>query len=330
MKIFEGVSLKNWNTFGVDAIAERLYVLEAESELSLIKESSCQILGGGSNILFTKNPKTIVQIAFNAITVKEESDTEVIVSAEAGAEWADLVWRYTEQNISGIENLALIPGLCGAAPIQNIGAYGVELKDVLVSVKAFDRNTKEFVEFKASECEFGYRDSLFKRANGRYVIVSIALRLSKIFTPNLSYKALSDFLANQKTPPYSLREVRDAVIAIRQSKLPDPKIWNNAGSFFKNPVISIELFEKIKEKNPSAPSFFIDNGTVKIPAGWLIEVCGWKNKPDEGVGVHSQQALVIVRTGTATGADVWEYAQKIQADVYQKFGIQLTPEVNIW
>ena len=298
-------------------------------------------LGGGSNTLFTKDFEGLVILnKLKGVEILSEDPETVTVRAMGGENWNDLVNFVTERNLWGIENLALVPGTVGAAPMQNIGAYGVELKDVLQNVEAFDVETgKENKKkvFSGTECELGYRDSIFKnRLKEKYFITAITIKLSKTPKPNLSYKILAEYLKNNPPSAHSggggevknSKDISDAVGAIRKSKLPDPVVIPNAGSFFKNLFVEPLKLEKLQKIYPEMPHFD-EGGIVKIPAGWLIEQTGWKGKRLGNVGVHDKQALVLVNYGGADGQEILTLANKIIDDVKAKFGLELVPEVNI-
>ena len=336
MNILENISLKDYNTFGIDAKAQSFVeitsLLQLQKALELTAYPTYFILGGGSNLLLTKDIDALVlYIALKGISIVEENDNEVVIKAMAGENWHELVLWTLENGYGGLENLSLIPGNVGTAPIQNIGAYGVELKDLFVSCEAMHLNSRELVEFEHGDCEFGYRDSVFKNAKkGQYVITSVKLRLTKK-DHNLStaYGAIEQELQRQQIIYPTIRDISKAVISIRQQKLPDPKQIGNSGSFFKNPVIGQKAFEKLQKKFPDIPHYRIDTDNVKVPAGWLIEQCGFKGKRIGDAAVHEKQALVLVNHGAATGTEILELAQDIQKVVKKNFKIELTPEVNI-
>ncbi|MEY4595564.1 MAG: hypothetical protein RIQ47_1974 [Bacteroidota bacterium] len=336
-EIRQHVSLKPYNTFGLSVNAEyfaeinSILELKAVLENPMLKELALLILGGGSNILFTKDVKGLVLFdRIKVIEVVEETSEFVLIKAGAGLIWHDLVLYSVEHGWGGLENLSLIPGTVGAAPIQNIGAYGVEIKDTFVELEALHLDEKQLVSFKLDDCEFGYRDSIFKRsAKGKYMIVSVTFRLSKNPVLNTRYGAIEQQLTVMGISTPTVQSVSDAVIAIRTSKLPDPKVIGNAGSFFKNPEISLVQFEKLKEAFPEIVAYPTSGNQVKIAAGWLIEKAGWKGKVIGNVGMHSQQALVLVNHGGATGEELLLHATRVQQDIENKFGIQLEMEVNI-
>lgn len=322
---------------GVPAKADHLVKVSSVDELrealkyAQKNELEILVIGGGSNILFTDDVEGLVILQqMKGIEVRSETDEEVILKAYAGENWNELVMHCVERNWGGIENLSLIPGSAGAAPIQNIGAYGVELEQVFESLEAMEVETGEIRNFTKEECAFGYRDSIFKkRLKGRFIIISITLRLSKTPKPNLSYQALSDYLRERGIEEPSIREVSQAVIDIRRSKLPDPSDIGNTGSFFKNPVISVYQYDELKKSYSDLPGYAVSERQVKVPAGWLIEKAGWKGKREGDAGMHEQQALVLVNYGKATGKELWHFACKVRESVLDQFGIELTPEVNI-
>lgn len=337
LSIQENRSLKPYNTFGIEVPARHFVEITSTEDLKeLFQNSKWQkeghlILGGGSNILFTKDFEGIViKNGIRGIRVESENDREVVVTAGAGESWHDLVMYCVDKGYGGIENLSLIPGTVGAAPIQNIGAYGVELKDTFKQLKAFNILERTIETFDREACRFGYRDSIFKTSlKGQYFITEVTLRLSKNPIVNTSYGAISQTLEEQGITQPSIKDVSRAVIRIRRSKLPDPSEIGNAGSFFKNPEISGKDFEGLKEKFPDIPSYPGSNGTVKIAAGWLIEQCGLKGYRKDYAGIHEKQALVLLNFGNAQGSDILALAEKVKSEVQNKFGVGLTNEVNI-
>ncbi len=342
MQIKENYDLTGFNTFGVKARAK--FFAEVENELDLqelfafreFKDNDKLFLGGGSNVLFTKDFDGIVVLnKLKGVEILEEDGDSVLIKCMSGEVWHDIVLLTVSRGYWGIENLSLIPGTVGAAPMQNIGAYGAELKDTLVDIEAYEVATGEKKIFKNEECELGYRDSVFKnRLKGKYFILSITLKLSKTPTPNISYKILQEHLEKNNIAPDSSKKISDAVTNIRRSKLPDPKDIGNAGSFFKNVFVSQAEFEQLQNSYPEIP-FFEEDGSKKIPAGWLIEQCGpangtsWKGYREGMVGVHERQALVIVNYGGAKGEEIKNLAERIIYSVHAKFGLNLTPEVNM-
>ncbi|AKQ45763.1 UDP-N-acetylenolpyruvoylglucosamine reductase [Rufibacter radiotolerans] len=338
MDIQRDASLQQYNTFGIDAKARLLATFSSVDELrELLAHPEVQalpklVLGGGSNVLFTQHVQGAVLLnRIKGITQHEEEDKQhVLVTSGSGETWHDLVLYSLEHDLGGIENLSLIPGTVGAAPLQNIGAYGVELKDTFYSLEALETATGNLVTFNKEQCGFGYRESIFKKeAKDQFIITSVTLRLTKDHRYNTSYGAIKDTLAENKVKELSLRAISEAVCQIRRSKLPDPAKIGNAGSFFKNPELPIPLYEQLKHTYPAMPGYPVSEQTVKIPAGWLIEQCGWKGKVLGQHGVHKDQALVLVNYGGATGNEVKELAYEIIKSVKEKFGVSLTPEVNI-
>ncbi len=334
--IQENISLKAHNTFGIEAFAR--YFVQIESKEQLMELFSMEkfhsmpklILGGGSNILFTKNyDGLVVFISIKGIDHEIGGDS-VRVSAGAGEVWNDLVQYCVDRDFAGIENLSLIPGTVGAAPVQNIGAYGVELKDVFQSCVAFDIHSNDFKVFSKVDCSFDYRDSLFKSVEkNRYIITSVSLNLSTIPMINTSYGAIEQELINQKIHAPTIRDISDVVSKIRVSKLPDPSTIGNSGSFFKNPIVDVDFFVQVQSAFVDTVYYPINKNKVKIAAGWLIEQCGWKGVKEGNTGTWKNQALVLVNHGNATGSDVYEFSEKIIASVQSKFGIVLEREVNI-
>lgn len=335
----ENIDLTTLNTFGLQCTA-RYFVsiqhaeqLKALLELDFLQKESRLILGGGSNLLFTKDffNGLVIKNEIKGIEVLKETDDYCWLQVGAGEGWHSFVLHCVEQQLGGVENLSLIPGSVGAAPMQNIGAYGVEVKDTIESVTAFDLETGSFRDFSNAACAFGYRESYFKNeGRNRYFITHVCFKLSKrnhMF--KLEYGAIKEFLTKMNISELSLKAVSDAVIAIRQSKLPDPTQIGNAGSFFKNPTITIEQYQSLKQKHATMPMYAVDASHVKVPAAWLIEQSGWKGKTFDQVGVHTQQALVLVNYGKGKGKDILELATKIQASVEANFNIKLQMEVNI-
>ena len=330
-------SLAPYNTFGIDAKAERLVHLESEAcvaEYRLHPQGYAHqslLLSGGSNMLLCADvPGTTARIAWTGMEVVRESDDHVWLNVAAGENWHETVLYTVSQGWGGLQNLSLIPGLVGAAPIQNIGAYGVELADSMDSLRFYDWATGDIRVMSAAECAFGYRDSLFKGAlKGQGVIMSVTFRLTKhSHALKTSYGAIQDELSARGQEP-SVESISEAVIAIRQSKLPDPKVLGNSGSFFKNPALTAEQVAALTALQPSLPQYPQADGSVKVAAGWLIEQAGWKGKRVGNVGMHAQQALVLVNYGGASGPELWAHAQRVQASVEEQFGIRLEPEVNL-
>ncbi len=335
MQLIENQPLKDFNTFGLDASAAHFFEAKTEADVrSVLKKTPRPILvlGGGSNILLTQ--KTVGGLVLkNSIlgkSVEKRFKNTVWARVGGGENWHETVMWSLENGLAGLENLSLIPGTVGAAPIQNIGAYGVELKDVFLKLEAIDLETGRKRSFSAKECHFGYRDSFFKKElRGRFLISAVWFRLFLKPKINVSYGAIADVLNEKGIASPTARDVSEAVISIRRSKLPDPAVIGNSGSFFKNPTIERAFFEKISTKWPKMPAWPQENGSVKIPAGWLIEQCGWKGQRLGNAGCYEKQALVLVNLGGATGAEVWALAEKIIASVAEKFGIRLEAEVNV-
>lgn len=335
MTIHTKYSLKNYNSFAIDARAERFVEVFSLDDISaVIRENHPKmlILGGGSNMLFTGDyPGLVVKIGILGKEIIHETDTEIILKIGAGESWHSLVTYCVENDYAGIENLGLIPGTVGAAPIQNIGAYSVELKDVFESLEYIDTRTHDLKTLTKDDCQFGYRDSIFKhQLRGNAIITSVSIRLKKSTIPeHTSYKDVQSELAIQKVTTPTIRDVFAAVCAIRKRKLPDPIEIGNAGSFFKNPTISQAQFRDLLMLHPEIPHYSQSNSDKKIPAAWLIEQCGWKGKRLGEVGVHPNQALVLVNYGGAKGSEIIDLANDIQASVLEKFSIKLEMEVNI-
>lgn len=338
MPLLRHVSLQPYNTFGIAAKAEALARFTTADELRGVlaaPELSAMprlVLGGGSNILFTRDFDGLVLLnEVPGIEVVREDADHVNVKAGAGVVWHDLVLHAVAQGWGGIENLSLIPGKVGAAPMQNIGAYGVELKDAFVSLEALRISDGEVITFSLSECAFGYRESFFKReGKDRFIILSVTFRLTKrAHRIRTDYGNIRDELARKNITQPSIKDVSDAVIAIRSSKLPDPAVLGNAGSFFKNPVVVAAIAERIKAAHPEAPVYPAGDGRSKLAAGWLIEQCGWKGKRLGPCGVHERQALVLVNHGGATGAEIWDLSDQLLRSVRERFGVELEREVNV-
>lgn len=328
-------SLKAFNTFGIDVLANSFCEVKDVQELVEALEhhiGDFMILGGGSNVLFTSNyDGLVIKNSITGIEVVKEDNHHVYVKVGAGEIWHSFVLYALEQNWGGVENLSLIPGTVGAAPMQNIGAYGVEIKEVFDSLTALNIETKNLVEFHEQDCEFGYRESIFKRQfKGQFVIVDVTFKLTKNHHHlNISYGAIKDTLADAGIDSPTIKDISQAVIKIRQSKLPDPKEIGNSGSFFKNPTIPNELYSELKINYPNLPGYPQADHKTKVPAGWLIEQCGWKGFRDGNIGVHEKQALVLVNYGNGKGDNLNSLSEKIKTSVDEKFGIQLETEVNI-
>lgn len=338
IQIRENVDLKPYNSFGIAASARYFCAVSTVDDfLSLLNTPIYQshrvlILGGGSNVLFTTDFDGLVVLnQLKGKTISSETEQWVDIKVGAGEVWHDVVMTCVEKNWGGIENLSLIPGTTGAAPMQNIGAYGVEVKEVIKNIEAIDRKTGAITTFSNADCKFGYRESVFKQSGKeKYFISSVTLTLTKKnHRINTSYGAINETLSEMKIVSPSIRDVSDAVITIRQKKLPDPHQIGNAGSFFKNPVTSAEHYHELKKYFPLIPGYFSDNQQVKVPAGWLIEQCEWKGKRFGDAGVHEHQALVLVNYGKASGKEIFSLASQIKSSVMKKFGIDLMTEVNI-
>jgi len=333
MKVLENVSLKPYNTFGIDCSARYFAIIESLSDLMEIYAAPeflklpKFILGGGSNVLLCTDFKgLVIKIELKGIVILSDGSIKV----QAGENWHDFVLWSLDNDYNGIENLSLIPGNVGAAPMQNIGAYGVELKDVFLDLEAFHIETGVIHVFTNSQCEFGYRESVFKNSRkGEYVILSVRFNLAKTGEVDIRYGAISKVLENQGILHPTPKQISNAVISIRESKLPDPKKIGNSGSFFKNPVVLKSDFIHLLEQYADLPSYVINDEEVKVPAAWLIENAGWKGKVIGNYGVHKNQALVLVNYGDAKGTDIYELAKKIQASVKIRFNIHLQMEVNI-
>jgi UDP-N-acetylmuramate dehydrogenase len=337
MEILRNHSLKTYNTFGIDVKADffvKLSSIKALQELinnQLYQENNSLILGGGSNILFTKDFNGLVlKTDFKGIKLEKEDEDFYYISAMAGEQWHSFVLKTIENNWQGLENLSLIPGSVGAAPIQNIGAYGVEVGDHIKTVKTIDLKDGKLCSFTAAECKFGYRNSVFKQQlKGKYLIYEVVFKLNKKPHYNIGYAALSEYLKHNNAGTVNAKTISEAVISVRKSKLPDPAEIGNCGSFFKNPVISSTQFNVLHKDYPAMPHYAVESGQVKIPAGWLIQTCGFKGEKVGRVGTYEKQALVIINLGNATGSEAFSFAQNIISKVENRFGIRLEPEVNI-
>lgn len=336
MQIQTNVPLRSLNTFGLDAHARFFADVQSVEELkALLRDPQWAgtpkfILGGGSNILLTRDiDALVIHPGIRGITVVEESEETITLKAGAGEVWHDFVMHCVDNGYGGVENLSLIPGTIGAAPMQNIGAYGVEVKNVIASVEAVDIATGEKREFSNAECAFGYRESVFKKAlKNQYVITGATFTLSKKPVLNAAYGDVQKTLQEMGAETPTIRDISEAIMRIRRSKLPDPAEIGNAGSFFKNPEIPVTQFSRLKEAFPDLPGYPVDAETVKVPAGWLIEQAGWKGHREGAIGVHARQALVLVNYGGGTGAAIKALSEKIQESVNEKFGIRLHAEVN--
>ena len=335
MNIQKNISLKPYNTFGIEAIAKQFVeITESKELLNLYSEGLLKdifVIGFGSNMLLTSDvDKLVVKISSKGKEIISEENNKVIVKASAGEDWPDFVLWSIDQGLYGLENLSKIPGNVGTSPIQNIGAYGTEIKDAFYKLEAFEIATGETKTFYNSDCNFGYRESIFKKEEkGNYIITNVYFELKKQGELNINYGAIKIKLEEKEITNPTPKDVSDCVIEIRTSKLPDPKEIGNSGSFFKNPVISADDFRLIKQEYPDAPSYTLENGNEKVPAGWLIEKSGWKGYRKGDAGVHKNQALVLVNYGNASGKEILDLANEIRKDISNKFGIDLEIEVNI-
>lgn len=335
----KNISLQPYNTFGIDVRASQFVAVTSIEQLQgLLRETAKDgffVLGGGSNMLLTKNiEKTVLYIALKGYNLVDEnySDSSLLLKVAGGENWHDFVLYCIAHDYGGVENLSLIPGNVGTSPIQNIGAYGVELKDVFYECEAVSRETGEARVFTLKDCAFGYRDSIFKNElKDQYIITSVTFRLTKNnHKINTDYGAIYDTLKAKGITEPTIKEVSDAVIAIRQSKLPDPKKIGNSGSFFKNPTINQATFTALRSKFPEVPYYPVGSDSIKVPAGWLIEKAGFKGKRFGDAGVHNKQALVLVNHGNASGEEIWNLAMRIQQEVKETFGLEIVPEVNVF
>lgn len=337
MHVSKNINLQAYHTFGIEVYTEAFAVLKNKEDLFQLKSIRNQykdflILGGGSNVLFVSNYSgIIIQNKLSGIKILQEDKETIILKVASGMNWHEFVITAVNNNWGGIENLSLIPGTVGAAPIQNIGAYGVEIKEVIKEVIAFDLEKEEFITFTNEECQFGYRDSVFKRPEnkGKYFITDVIIQLTKNPTTfKVSYGDIQKMMDLNQMKDYSVKNISDAVIQIRKQKLPDPKDIGNSGSFFKNPEISSEQTQQLLAVYPTMPHYKISDSITKIPAAWLIEQCGWKGLKVGNTGNHAQQALVIVNYGNATGEEIRQHAINVQKSVLDKFQIELQAEVN--
>lgn len=337
MKIKENISLKKHNTFGINAKAKYSVKVKSIAEVQeLISHKRYRserkfILGGGSNILLLNDfDGLLIRNRIKGIDIIDENETHIWLKVGAGEVWHDLVINTVESNLGGIENLSLIPGRMGAAPMQNIGAYGVELTSVFEELSAVHRETGDLEIFSNKDCAFGYRESVFKnKFKDQFIICDVTIKLNKHPEFNVSYGAIQTTLEEMKIENLSVKAISDAVVKIRSGKLPDPKVLGNSGSFFKNPIVSESILTKIQAAYPDVPNYPAPNEQVKLAAGWLIEKAGWKGKRMGEVGTYEKQALILVNHGKATGEELWEHALKIQSAVEEKFNIKLQPEVNL-
>lgn len=336
MEIIENFSLKKYNTFGIEATAKQFVSVHSVEELKqVLQENTSQkkfILGGGSNMLLTQNiDALVIHVDLKGKKIVEQNDDFVLVEAKAGENWHEFVLYTIGQDFGGLENMSLIPGNVGTTPIQNIGAYGTEIKDTFVSCEAINIHTLETKKFTKEECKFGYRESIFKHEfKDQYIITSVVFKLTKQqHKINISYGDIAAELTKKEIVVPTLIDVSNAIIAIRQSKLPDPKELGNSGSFFKNPIIPKSDFEKIHLLHPEMPSYSVSETEVKVPAGWLIEKAGFKGKRFGDAGIHKNQALVLVNYGNATGQEILNVSKDIQKTVKDLFDIEIEAEVNV-
>tara|TARA_R110001583_G_scaffold10661_3_gene48895 strand:+ start:846 stop:1862 length:1017 start_codon:yes stop_codon:yes gene_type:complete len=336
MNVQENISLKPYNTFGIDAKARFFIEISSIANLKKALQSKIHpdlfIISGGSNMLITKDIDALVlHMNIKGKEILKEDDEHVYLKVMGGEEWHDTVLWCLEQDYGGLENLSLIPGRIGTAPIQNIGAYGIELKDTFVSCETMAINDQSTKVFTKGDCQFGYRESYFKnKGKNKYIITSVILKLTKKnHELNTSYGAIESQLAAWEINSPTIQDISKAVVAIRESKLPDPKVLGNSGSFFKNPILSKKEFDIFINEHPEAKYYKISDGTYKVPAGWLIEQCGFKGKRFGDAGVHKNQALVLVNYGNATGQEIIGLAHKIINAVFEAYGIRISPEVNI-
>ena len=334
----ENFPLENLNTFGLRAFARRFISCSSISEVQQavkdpqLNTQKALVLGGGSNILLTRDPDDLViKMNIHGREVLQEDEEHILIRCGAGENWHSFVLYALEHNWGGIENLSLSPGTVGAAPMQNIGAYGVEIKQVFDNLRAVDRVTGQLITFDNESCRFGYRESVFKNIyRNKFIICDVTFKLTKApHSLNVSYGAIRETLQEMGCEQPGIRDVSNAVIRIRQSKLPDPAKIGNSGSFFKNPTIGKKAYEKLLRDFPDMPGYDVPDSSVKVPAGWLIEQCGWKGYTRGNIGVHKLQALVLVNYGGGSGSEIWQLAREIQESVAQKFGIDLQPEVNV-
>jgi len=336
MQLISDFSLKQYNTFGIDAKAREFVAIHSLEELKAVLEEhrleNKFILGGGSNMLLTRDiDALVIHVDLKGKKILDQEGDHVLVECQAGENWHEFVLYTISQNFGGLENMSLIPGNVGTTPIQNIGAYGAEIKDTFVSCDAMNIETQQMRTFTKEECEFGYRESIFKNAEkDKYVITSVVFRLTKTnHKINTGYGDILKNLESRSIQVPTIKDVSDAVIAIRRSKLPDPQELGNSGSFFKNPIVSKDVYQIASIRYPEMPHYVVSDNEIKVPAGWLIEQAGFKGKRIGDAGVHKNQALVLVNYGNATGSDILNLARMIQDSVLEKFGIEIEAEVNV-
>ncbi|MEQ1798809.1 MAG: UDP-N-acetylmuramate dehydrogenase [Lacibacter sp.] len=339
MQVHQNISLQQYNTFGIDVKAKLFADFSSLQKLQEILAYARQlspntqklILGGGSNLLFTNDVDGFVlKNEIGGIEQVKEDGDFVYLRAGAGVNWHSFVQYCVQQNLGGAENLSLIPGNVGASPMQNIGAYGVEIKDLFEELEAYHLNDKSVAKFSNSDCAFGYRESVFKHQyKNQFVILNVTYKLRKKPLFNTSYGAINEELEQMGVKELSVKDISQAVINIRSSKLPDPKVIGNAGSFFKNPSVSKEKYHELRKEVPSIAAYANADGSMKLAAGWLIEQCGWKGYRKGDAGCHAKQALVLVNYGQATGKEMYDLSEEILQSVKTKFGVELEREVNI-
>lgn len=333
----EQVSLKPYNTFGIDVKARYFSPAHDDQEVRQALSQAQQhglpvlVIGGGSNLLLTRDIDAwVLHMASRGRRVLSDDGERIVVEAEAGEPWHPFVQWTLTQGYCGLENLSLIPGTVGAAPMQNVGAYGVEIKDMFVGLTALDRETGALRDFGLAECAFGYRDSLFKRNPGRWLILRVRFALSRTLHARLDYGPVRQRLAEQGVSEPTAQTISEAICSIRREKLPDPALLGNAGSFFKNPVVAAAQVERIRAQYPGVVAYPQTDGQVKLAAGWLIEQAGWKGYREGDAGVHRLQSLVLVNHGQASGAQMHALARRIQADILERFGVELEMEPNLY
>ncbi|MCT4666169.1 MAG: UDP-N-acetylmuramate dehydrogenase [Flavobacteriales bacterium] len=335
MQIYHNISLKNYHTFGIEQKAKTLIEIEHEDEIPQISEmiegKEYLVIGQGSNLLFTKDFEgIIIHQKQEGVQIERQDDKNVWITVEAGKNWHEFVKWSLDHQCFGLENMALIPGTVGASPVQNVGAYGKEAKDFVVSVRAFNLVSNKWEDFTHSDCEFEYRNSFFKKNLGKYLVSKVRFKLHKEPVIDASYGAIQNVLNKNGIQNPQPIDIFNAVVEIRNSKLPNPQEIGNAGSFFKNPVITKQHWEKILKKYPDAKHYPLENGMIKIPAGWMLDRLGWKGKKFDDFGVYDKQALVLVNYGSARGEEIQELAKKIIRNVKEEFEIDLEPEVQMF
>jgi len=335
LQVHPQVSLKPFNTFGVDVRAQLFAEARSDADVrealayATAHDVPLLVIGGGSNLLLTADiPALVLRMASRGIRVISDDGNRVVIEAEAGEPWHPFVLHTLAQGFSGLENLSLIPGTVGAAPMQNIGAYGVEIKDVFAGLTALDRQTGELRDFSLEECHFAYRDSVFKQQPGRWLILRVRFALNRVAHLHLEYGPVRQRLSEQGIEQPTPTDVSRAICSIRSEKLPDPAVLGNAGSFFKNPLVSAAVVAQIKAQHPDLVAYAQPDGQMKLAAGWLIERAGWKGFREADAGVHKLQALVLVNYGTATGLQLLDLAQRIQKDIAERFNVELEMEPN--